>query len=98
MSDTYFELSYSSGLTLSKFKKLSSYQQHLINWIRQKEECSLLEVALHLCQDEETAFKTLEPLVKQGILIQIIHEDESFYRVYFAPKRSRKIPSKLKKS
>ncbi|WP_013324566.1 hypothetical protein [Gloeothece verrucosa] len=99
MSDlTQFDFPYSDGLTLTKFKNLSSYQRQLINWIRQKEECSLLEIALHLCQDEETAFKTLVPLVKQGILIQIMIEEDSYYRVYLAPKRGRKIPAKLKKN
>lgn len=92
-----FEQPYSDGLTLTKLKNLLPYQRQLINWIRQKEECSLLEIALHLCQDEETALKTLEPLVKKGILLQILSEEESYYRIYLAPKRGKKIPSKFKK-
>lgn len=98
MSDiTPFDQPYSDGLTLTKLKSLSSRERQLINWIRQKQECSLLEIALHLCQDEETALKTIDPLVKKGILLQILGEEDSYYRIYFASKRSRKIPSKLKK-
>ncbi len=88
---TQFDSSYTDGINLIELKKLPPHERHLINWIRQRDECSLLDIALHLCVDEETAMQTLAPLVRNGFLVEFFNEDGSYYRVRFAPKRSSKI-------
>ncbi|MEA5536028.1 hypothetical protein [Crocosphaera sp. XPORK-15E] len=89
------ESSRSSGLTFRDFQKLPDPQQHLINWIRRQNQASLLDVAIHICQDEETALKCLEPLVKKGFLEETIEEDERYYRVTYPPKRGQSLFKKL---
>lgn len=91
-----FNSEYADGISLIDIQNLSPQEKHLINWIRQKGDCSLLDIAVHLCEDEETTMASLEPLVEKGFLLEVFGEDEPYYRVHFAPKRGRHLPSKLK--
>jgi len=88
---------FANGLSLKDFLQLSSENQEKINWIRQQGKCSLLDLAIHFCQDEETIFRSLVPLVRQGFLLQRQQEDDLYYQVQFPPKRAKKIPLKLHK-
>lgn len=89
------ESSRSSGLSFRDLQKLPDSQQHLINWIRRQNQASLLDIAIHLCQDEDTALNALQPLIKKGFLEEIIEEDEHYYRVTHPPKRGKSLFKKL---
>jgi hypothetical protein len=85
-----------NGLTLMDLHTLPPQQKQIINWIRQQGNCSLLDMAIHFCQDEETIFIRLTPLVKKGFVIQSLGDNDIvYYRVQFAPKRPRQIPVEL---
>jgi hypothetical protein len=84
------------GMTWIDLQTLPPYQKKIINWIRQRENCSLLDIAVHFCQDEETIFIRLNPLVKKGFVMQILGDNDNiYYRVIFAPRRPRHIPVEL---
>jgi DNA-binding MarR family transcriptional regulator len=85
-----------SGLTLTDLQTLPTHQKQILNWIRQQYNCSLLDLAVHFCQDEETIFNWLNPLVKKGFVSQTLGDnDKIYYQVQFPPKRPRQIPTKL---
>ena len=87
--------SHSSGLTFRDLQKLPEPQHHLINWIRRHNKTTLLDIAIHLCQDEETALEFLQPLLKKGFLEETIEEEERYYRVTYPPKRGQSLFKKL---
>ena len=62
----------SSGLSFRELQKLPKEEQHLINWIRRNNKPSLLDIAIHLCQDEETALNSLQPLLEKGFIEETI--------------------------
>lgn len=87
-----------SGLNLTDLQALPPHQKQILNWIRQQDNCSLLDLAVHFCQDEETIFKWLNPLVKKGFVSQTLGDNDNiYYQVQFPPKRPRQIPAKLLK-
>jgi DNA-binding MarR family transcriptional regulator len=87
-----------SGLTLADLQALPQQQKQILNWIRQQDNCSLLDLAVHFCQDEETIFNWLNPLVKRGFVSQNLGDNDNiYYQVQFPPKRPRQIPTKLLK-
>ncbi len=84
------------GLTLMDLQTLPPQQKQIINWIRQQGNCSLLDIAVHFCQDEETIFARLYPLVQKGFLLQEFGDNNDIYfQVKFAPKRPRRVPAEL---
>ncbi len=85
----------SSGLSLRELQKLPKEQHHLVNWIRRQNRVSLLDIAVHLCQDEETAFQSLQPLLKKGFLEETITGEERYYRVTYPPKKGQSLFKKL---
>ena len=89
------ESSPSSGLSFRELQKLPKPQHHLVNWIRRQNKASLLDIAIHLCQDEETAFKTLEPLLEKGFVEETIEEEKRYYRITYPPKKGRSLFKKL---
>ena len=89
------ESSRSSGLTFRDLQKLPEPQHHLINWIRRQNKPSLLDIAIHLCQDEDTALQFLQPLLKKGFLEETIEEEERYYHVTYPPKRGQSLFKKL---
>ena len=89
------ESSSSSGLSFTELKKLPEPQHHLINWIRRQNKPSLLDIAVHLCQDEETALKCVQPLLEKGFLEEIIEEGERYYRFVYPPKKGKSLFKKL---
>ncbi|MDJ0728421.1 MAG: hypothetical protein QNJ33_00345 [Crocosphaera sp.] len=89
------ESSRSSGLSFRELQKLPKPQHHLVNWIRRQNQASLLDIAIHLCQDEETALKTLQPLLEKGFLEETIKGEERYYRVSYPPKRGQSLFKKL---
>lgn len=76
-------------------QKLPKPQHHLVNWIRRQNKVSLLDIAIHLCQDEETAFQTLEPLLEKGFVEETIEREERYYRVTYPPKKGQSLFKKL---
>ena len=89
------ESSRSSGLSFHELKKLPEPQHHLINWIRRQNKPSLLDIAVHLCQDEETALKCVKPLLEKGFLEEILEEGERYYRFIYPPKKGKTLFKKL---
>ena len=89
------ESSGSSGLSFHELKKLPSPQHHLINWIRRQNKPSLLDIAVHLCQDEETALKCVQPLLEKGFLEESIEQGERYYRFVYPPKKGKSLFKKL---
>jgi DNA-binding MarR family transcriptional regulator len=85
-----------SGLSLLSLKNLNDKERHLVNWMRHQRICNLLDIAVHICQDEDTAFRMISPLLKKGLVVEIPGDDEPYYRVKIAPKRGHQIPEKLK--
>jgi predicted HTH transcriptional regulator len=85
------------GLSLKSFLTLPPEHQEIINWIRQQGKCSLEELSVHFCHDEETIFRKLVPLVRQGYLLPRQGENTLYYQVQFPPKRPKKIPLKMSK-
>ncbi|MDJ0578495.1 hypothetical protein [Crocosphaera sp.] len=85
----------SSGLSLRELQKLPKEEQHLINWIRRQKQPSLLDIAIHLCQDEETALNALQPLLEKGFVEETIVEEERHYRVTYPPKKGKSLFKKL---
>ncbi len=83
------------GFNLSDLQQLTHQQRHLVNWIRHQGECSLLDLAVHLCQDEETAEKMLLPLMQKGLIQKIGEGDSALFRVKYAPKRGQPLLKKL---
>lgn len=84
------------GLTLIDFYHLTDPHKTIINWIRQRGDCSLLELVVHFCQDEETILNILTPLVEKKFLDQTQEADIIYYRVRLAPRRTRQVPHKIK--
>jgi predicted HTH transcriptional regulator len=84
------------GLTPIDFYHLSEPHKQIINWIRQQGDCSLVELAVHFCQDEETIFNNLSLLVEKGFLEQTQEADGFSYHVRLAARRGRQVPDKLK--
>ena len=70
-------------------------EQHLINGIRRQNKPSLLDIAIHLCQDEETALKALEPLLERGFVEENIVEKERYYSVTYPPNKGQSLLNKL---
>ncbi|MDJ0509057.1 MAG: hypothetical protein QNJ64_07370 [Crocosphaera sp.] len=89
------ESSNSSGLSLAELKKLPEPQHHLINWIRRQNKPSLLDIAAHLCQDEEAALESVQPLLEKGFLEEIIQEEDRYYRFVYPPKKGKSLFKKL---
>lgn len=85
----------SSGLSLRELQKLPKEEQHLINWIRRQNKPSLLDIAIHLCQDEETALNALQPLLEKRFVEETIVEEERYYRVTYPPKKGKSLFKKL---
>ncbi len=85
----------SSGLSFRELQKLPKEQQHLINWIRRHNKPTLLDLAIHLCQDEETALQTLQPLLEKGFVEETIEGEERRYRVTYPPKKGQSLFKKL---
>ncbi|MEL4894519.1 hypothetical protein [Crocosphaera sp. Alani8] len=85
----------SSGLSFRELQKLPKEQQHLINWIRREKKPSLLDIAIHLCQDEQTALNSLQALLKKGFLEETLEEEERYYRVTHAQKKGQSLFKKL---
>ncbi|MGK7932248.1 MAG: hypothetical protein AB4041_12550 [Microcystaceae cyanobacterium] len=95
------EPSNNKGISWVALQKLSTEERHLINWIRRQKECSLLEVAVHLCLDEETAMEKLIPLIEKGYIQQlppIPDDDEPYFKLQYPPKRGQPIFKKLGKT
>ncbi len=78
-----------SGFTYRDLQQLSDAQRHLVNWLRHQKECSLLDIAVHLCQDEDTAAKMLSPLIEQGLIQKTGEGDEASYKIKYAAKRGK---------
>jgi hypothetical protein len=77
-------------------RALPQEEKRMINWIRRQGSCSLLDMVIHFCQDEETIFKRLFPLIARGFVVAIEDDrDEIYYQVKFASKRPREIPVEL---
>ncbi|MDJ0661562.1 MAG: hypothetical protein QNJ42_19055 [Crocosphaera sp.] len=89
------ESSRSSGLSFRELQKLPKDQHHLVNWIRRQNKASLLDIAIHLCQDEETVLKSLQPLLEKGFLEETVEEEERYYRVTYPPKKGQSLFKKL---
>lgn len=85
------ESSKSSGLSFRDLQKLPETQRQLINWIRRQNQANLLDIAIHLCQDEDTALQMLTPLIEKGFLKETIENDERYYRVTYPPKRGQSL-------
>jgi hypothetical protein len=90
------EPSKTSGLSLLALKNLNDKERHLVNWMRHQRSCNLLDIAVHFCQDEDTAFCMISPLLNKGLIVEIPGCDEPHYRVKIAPKRGHQVPEKLK--
>lgn len=86
------------GLSLANLQSLTPQQRSLVNWIRRQDQCSLLDIAVHICQDEETAYQILLPLIKRGLIQPVSAGDDPIFRVKTAPKRGQSVFTKLKKS
>lgn len=79
-------------LSWGDLHKLSPKDRHLVNWIRRQKECSLLDIAVHLCLDEDTAFKQISSLIEQGFIESLpINpiDNESYFKVNYPPKREQ---------
>ena len=85
----------SSGLSFRVLQKLPKEEQHLINWIRRNNKPSLLDIAIHLCQDEETALNSLQPLLEKGFIEETIVGEDRYYRVTYPPKKGQSLFKKL---
>lgn len=80
-----------SGFTYRDLQQLSDAQRHLVNWLRHQGECSLLDIAVHLCQDEDTAAKMLSPLIERGLIQKRGEGEEASYKIKYAPKRGQPV-------
>ncbi|MGK7946775.1 MAG: hypothetical protein AB4058_20125 [Microcystaceae cyanobacterium] len=100
MNESPLSSSMKKGMSWTDLQKLSTEERNLINWLRRQRECSLLEIAVHFCLDEETAMDQLSPLIKQGFITQLPprpNDDEPYFKIQNSPKRGQPIFKKLKK-
>ena len=88
----------SRGLTLAALSLLPATERHLLNWMRRKGTCTLLEAAIEMGEDEETIDALLASFVARGFVRTVATADSLHYQVHLAARRGRELPSKLKQA
>ena len=87
-----------SGLTLAALSQLPASERHLLNWMRRKGTCTLLEAVAEMGDDEATIEALLSSLVARGFVRTVVTANHPGYQVHLAARRGRELPAKLQQA
>lgn len=81
-----------AGIRPADLLSLAPEQQSLVRWLLRRREANLTAISDHFKQAPDQVQGLLEPLVQQGLVQQVDHDQTTYYRVRLALKAGRQIP------
>lgn len=83
------------GITTADLLELPTELRRIVNHITRKNGRSLSQIAQQFKEEEQEVQRSLDMLIEKGFVKEMELNGEPFFKVYFARKRSRKVPLNL---